>query len=81
MQAQKYCTPHLVASSEAEKFVAIPARDKWSMSNDSAYFYYCSNETIHGTQQRLMALISLQVLSFRTYLRSMQQRHSYAHTP
>jgi len=34
----------------ANKFNTIPDPDKWVVDNDSAYFHYCDNETIHGVE-------------------------------
>ena len=37
-------------ASPMDTFTSIPAQDKLKMSSDASYFYYCSNNTIEGTQ-------------------------------
>ena len=37
-------------ASPMDAFTSIPAQDKLKMSSDASYFYYCSNNTIEGTQ-------------------------------
>jgi phosphoserine aminotransferase len=49
-EARKYCTVNVAASSEGEKFSAIPARDVWQLSGDAAYVHVCTNETIDGVE-------------------------------
>ena len=49
-EAQKYGTANLAATSVAEKFNTIPARNTWKLSNDAAYVLYCANETIGGVE-------------------------------
>jgi phosphoserine aminotransferase len=49
-QAEKYCKPHVVASSEANKFTELPALNNGKHSVDAAYLYYCANETINGVE-------------------------------
>jgi phosphoserine aminotransferase len=51
-EAKKYCNVNVAASSEAEKFAAIPARDTWQLSKNPAYVHICSNETIDGVEYR-----------------------------
>ena len=41
---------HVVASSEANKFMSIPDLSNLQLSDDSAYLHVTSNETIEGTQ-------------------------------
>lgn len=43
---QAYC----VASSEANNFRSVPARDQWQIKPNSAYLFYTPNETIHGVR-------------------------------
>ena len=31
-------------------FAGVPAENQWKLSENSSYFYYCSNETIHGIE-------------------------------
>jgi phosphoserine aminotransferase len=49
-EAKKYCTVNIAASSEQQKFHAIPARDIWKLSKDAAYVHICTNETIDGVE-------------------------------
>ena len=49
-EARKYCNPNIAASSEAQKFTAIPPRDTWRLSKDAAYVHICTNETIDGVE-------------------------------
>jgi phosphoserine aminotransferase len=49
-EAKKYCTVNVAASSEDQKFSAIPARDTWKLSKDAAYVHICTNETIDGVE-------------------------------
>jgi phosphoserine aminotransferase len=49
-EAKKYCQVNVAASSEAQQFAAIPARDTWQLSKDPAYVHICSNETIDGVE-------------------------------
>jgi phosphoserine aminotransferase len=41
---------HLVAPLPKSVATDIPPRDTWDVSEDAAYFYFCSNETIEGVQ-------------------------------
>ena len=49
-EAKKYGQVTVAASSEDRKHVYIPAQDQLKVSPDASYFYYCSNNTIEGTQ-------------------------------
>lgn len=49
-EAARYCEVNVAASSAAEKFARIPARDEWKLSRDAAYVHICSNETIDGVE-------------------------------
>lgn len=49
-EAKKYCKVNVVASSEGENFVGIPAFETWSLSKDAAYVHYTPNETIGGVE-------------------------------
>jgi len=51
-QAKPYVATHIAASSEAEGFRTIPARDTWQLSADAAYVHITANETIHGVEFR-----------------------------
>lgn len=41
---------HIVATDKGNAYRAIPARDTWKRAENSAYFHYTSNETIHGVE-------------------------------
>ncbi|WP_153074837.1 3-phosphoserine/phosphohydroxythreonine transaminase [Paraburkholderia bonniea] len=50
-EARKYGTAHLAASGEtARGFTRAPLRAEWQLSDDPAYVYLCTNETIHGVE-------------------------------
>lgn len=49
-EAGKYCKVNIAASSEADKFTKIPARDGWKLDPNAAYVHYTPNETIHGVE-------------------------------
>ncbi len=49
-QVKSYVTANVAASSEANGFRDIPARDSWQLSSDAAYVHYTANETIHGVE-------------------------------
>lgn len=49
-EAQKYGDIHLVASSEALHYKAIPSEETWTLREDAAYFYYTDNETLTGIE-------------------------------
>jgi phosphoserine aminotransferase len=51
-QAKPYVATHVAATSEAEGFRTIPARDTWQLAADSAYVHITANETIHGVEFR-----------------------------
>jgi len=41
---------HIAASTEAEMFTRVPRAEEIRLSTDSSYTYYCTNNTIEGTQ-------------------------------
>jgi len=49
-EARRYCEVNVAASSEAEKFASIPARETWKLSPNAAYVHLCTNETIDGSE-------------------------------
>ena len=51
-QVLPYVAANVAASSEADGFRTIPARDTWQLSKDAAYVHYTANETIHGVEFR-----------------------------
>ena len=51
-QAAPYVATHIAATSEADGFRSIPARNTWQFAADSAYVHITANETIHGVEFR-----------------------------
>jgi phosphoserine aminotransferase len=49
-EAGKYGKVNVAASSEAQGFTCIPARDTWRLTPGAAYVHICSNETIGGVE-------------------------------
>jgi len=49
-EAKKYGTINLAASSEDRNHSYIPAQDQLKLDPEAAYFYYCANNTIYGTE-------------------------------
>lgn len=49
-EAAPYVDAHVAASSEAEGYLRLPARDTWKLSPNAAYVHYTPNETIHGVE-------------------------------
>jgi phosphoserine aminotransferase len=49
-EARKYAKVNIAASSEAERFSHVPARDTWKLTPDAAYVHICNNETIGGVE-------------------------------
>jgi len=46
---------NIVASNKDNKYTAVPPTTDWKIDNHkSAYFHYCDNETVHGTQHPLL---------------------------
>ncbi|CAF4318013.1 unnamed protein product, partial [Adineta steineri] len=33
-----------------DKYIDVPAENTWKLTENASYFYYCSNETIHGIE-------------------------------
>lgn len=49
-EAKKYGTVNIAASSEDQKHIYIPTQDQLKLDPEASYFYYCSNNTIEGTE-------------------------------
>ena len=49
-EAKKYCQPNLAAGSPAGPFHTIPNDSAYVLSDDAAYLFICSNETIDGVE-------------------------------
>ncbi|TXD97964.1 3-phosphoserine/phosphohydroxythreonine transaminase [Psychrobacter frigidicola] len=41
---------NLVATGKDNNFTDVPPKSEWNLSENAAYFHYCTNETIHGLQ-------------------------------
>jgi phosphoserine aminotransferase len=50
MEARKYCTVNIAASSEADGHTTLPNPAGWQLSRKASYVHVCSNETIHGVE-------------------------------
>ena len=49
-EAQKYGAVHIAADSSATGHDRIPAQEELELDPGAKYFYYCSNNTIYGTE-------------------------------
>ncbi len=49
-EAHKFGKINVAASSEKDKFLTIPERADWKLSDNAAYVYYTDNETIGGLE-------------------------------
>ena len=49
-EAKKYCTPHLAAGATSGPWLAVPPEPSFNYSDDPAYLFLCSNETIDGVE-------------------------------
>ncbi len=49
-EAKKYGKINIAATTEAGNFTTIPSQSELNLSDDAAYFYYCANNTIYGTE-------------------------------
>ena len=49
-EAAKYGTVHRAADTTEVKHTFIPAQTELSLEPDAAYFHYCANNTIYGTE-------------------------------
>lgn len=50
IEASRYCSVNLVASSAEQNYLTIPPASSWVVDEKSAYFYYVDNETVNGTE-------------------------------
>ncbi len=53
-ELKKGIAHHIAATTEAEKFVRVPRAEEVKLSNDASYTYFCTNNTIEGTQYHRM---------------------------
>jgi len=49
-EAQKFCTPNVIASSADRNFTEIPDPASWVRNDAAAYLHYTPNETITGVE-------------------------------
>ena len=49
-EAKKYGEVNIACSTVEDKHILIPAQDQLKLDPNASYFYYCSNNTIEGTQ-------------------------------
>jgi phosphoserine aminotransferase len=49
-EGTRYCRVNIAASSEDRKHSYVPRQHDLKLNPDAAYFYYCSNNTIYGTE-------------------------------
>ncbi|MEE8427983.1 MAG: 3-phosphoserine/phosphohydroxythreonine transaminase, partial [Gammaproteobacteria bacterium] len=49
-EAGRFCDVNIAASSAAENFTTIPARENWRLDPHAAYVHYTPNETIGGVE-------------------------------
>ena len=49
-EARRFCRVNVAASSEADNFTSIPARDQWQLDPAADYLHYTPNETIGGVE-------------------------------
>ena len=47
-EAARFGDIHIAASSAAQNYCSIPARETWQLRDEARYFFYCANETIDG---------------------------------
>jgi phosphoserine aminotransferase len=70
-EAHRFCSVHIAASTQPERFVRAPTQAELMLSEDAAYLHYTPNETIEGvefpyipeTQSALVADMSSTLLS------------------
>ena len=49
-EAAKYGEIRIAADTSADHHTRIPAQEELQLSRDAAYFHYCANNTIYGTE-------------------------------
>ena len=49
-EAQRFGTVRLAASSKADNYTHLPARETWQLDPKAAYVHICGNETIGGVE-------------------------------
>lgn len=49
-EAKKYATVVMAADTSSSRFTTLIPASEWISDADSAYCYYCDNETVHGVE-------------------------------
>lgn len=50
-EARRFCQTQIIATSkEHEGKMYVPKQDEWTIAEESAYFHYCTNETVDGIE-------------------------------
>ncbi len=49
-EAGLYCDVNVAATLTEGDLLSVPAQNAWNLSDDAAFVYYCSNETINGVE-------------------------------
>ena len=49
-EGARYCKVNVAASSAEKNYSYIPRQEELKLNPDAAYFYYCANNTIYGTE-------------------------------
>ncbi len=49
-EAHRFCSVHVAASTQPERFVRAPAQSELALSEEAAYLHYTPNETIEGVE-------------------------------
>lgn len=62
-EAEKYTEVNIAADVSSSGFSLIPSQSELSYSKDDAYFYYCSNNTIYGTEWQYTPEVSVPLIS------------------
>jgi phosphoserine aminotransferase len=50
LEARKYCTVNVAASSAPDGHTTLPEPASWQLSQGASYVHVCTNETIHGVE-------------------------------
>lgn len=53
-EAEKYGSVNIACSSKDSGYDRIPTQQELKLSRDAKYFYYCSNNTVYGTQWKYL---------------------------
>jgi phosphoserine aminotransferase len=49
-EARKYCNVNVAATSKVDGYNSVPKPESWRLSDDPAYLFICTNETIGGVE-------------------------------